>query len=303
MRVTFIANPNAGRGRTEAFIGRHRETLGVDATLEWTRAPGHAVELARKARADSDVVCAIGGDGTVHEVVNGLMPDPVPFVVIPVGSGNDFAGMFGFPRTPDELRAVLDARMGIRVDVLECDGRYCANSSGLGLEALVTKKSLGITWLRGLPLYLSAALRALASFDCPPMTIRLDDGEVICGERLMVSVGNGVSAGGGFHLTPDAYPDDGLIDLCIVERMGRSRILRLLPTAIKGGHTTARGVMMRRTPAVAIEAERPFHMHVDGEYLGETTGPLRFRVIPRSLPLLVRGDAPARTERDLEKIL
>jgi diacylglycerol kinase (ATP) len=198
---------------------------------------------------------------------------------------------------------VLSDGMGVLIDVLECGERYCVNSSGLGLEALVTKKSLSIKRLRGLPLYLSAAIRALVSFDCPPMTLRLGDGETVEGERLLVSVANGVSAGGGFRLTPDSFPDDGEIDLCIVERMPRARVVRLLPRAVNGSHTRARGVMMRRTPEVTIEADRPFHVHVDGEYLGEQKGPLRFRVIPRCLPLLCRRDAPARTKHPPTKIL
>jgi YegS/Rv2252/BmrU family lipid kinase len=303
MRIAFIANPHAGRGRTEAFLSRHERTFGHEAEVLWTEAPRHATELARAARDRCDVVCAIGGDGTVHEVVNGLMPDPVPLVIIPAGSGNDFAGMFGCPRTPEELADVLAHGAGVMLDVLDCTERYCANSTGIGLEALVTKKSLSIRRLRGLPLYFTAAVRALASFDCPPMTLTLGDGETIVGERLLVSVANGVSAGGGFRLTPDSFPDDGELDLCIVERMPRARIVRLLPRAIGGSHTRAKGVMMRRTSEVTVESERPFHCHVDGEYLGEQPGPMHFRVIPRCLPLLCRGEVPTRTKHPPMKIL
>jgi diacylglycerol kinase (ATP) len=306
MHVTFIANPRAGRGRTESFFRRFEtgaRELGHEAEVLWTEAAGHATALARDAALRADVVCVVGGDGTVHEAVNGLMPKPVPIVVMPLGSGNDFAGMFGCPRSSEELIAVLADGVGVRTDVIECGETYCANSAGLGFEALVTKKSLSITRLRGLPLYLTAAMRALASFDTPPMTIRLADGETIAGERLLVSVANGVSAGGGFHLTPDAYPDDGEIDLCIVAAMGRARILRLLPRAIGGSHTTAGGVAMRRTPEVTIEAERPFHVHIDGEYKGEERGPLRFKNIPRCLPVLCSKHSPARTRGGLEKII
>jgi YegS/Rv2252/BmrU family lipid kinase len=303
MRVTFIVNPRAGRGRTGAFLARYRDRLGGEADVVWTRSPGHATELARRARDESDVVCAIGGDGTVHEVVNGLMPTPVPLVVIPVGSGNDFAGMFGFPRTPEEFTRVVEAGVGLRVDVLACGERYCANSIGLGFEALVTNKSLAIKGLRGLPLYLAAAMRALVSFDCPPMTIRLADGEVIEGERFMVSVCNGVSAGGGFRLAPDALPDDGLIDLCIVDRMSRRRVLRLLPSAVSGGHTTAAGVTMRRSSEVSIETERPIHTHLDGEYQGQLAGPLRVRALHRRLPILCAGRDSTSTSQPLSKII
>lgn len=288
MRITFITNDRAGRGRASAFIARYRDRLGGEAEVLQTQAPGHAVELARRAREESDVVCAVGGDGTVHEVINGLMPAPVPLAIIPAGSGNDFAGLFECPRTPDEFADVVEAGVGVSIDVLDLGGLYCANSIGLGFEALVTRKSLSIRRLRGLPLYVLAALRAMVRYDCPPMTIRLADGEVIAGDRLMVSVCNGMTSGGGFRLAPDARLDDGELDLCIVEPMGRLRILRLLPSAINGGHTGDPGVTMRRTREVMIESGRPFHAHVDGEYQGELTGPLQVRVLRRRLPVLCR---------------
>jgi YegS/Rv2252/BmrU family lipid kinase len=303
MRITFIANPHAGRGRTLAFLARYRDRLGGEADVLWTDAPGHATELARRAREHSDVVCAVGGDGTVHEVVNGLMPDPVPLVVIPLGSGNDFAGMFDFPRTPEDFTRVVAEGMGLHVDVIECGPHYCVNSIGLGFEALVTRKSLSIRALRGLPLYVTAAVRAMISYDCPPMTIRFPDGEVISGERLMVSICNGVRAGGGFRLAPDALPDDGEIDLCIVDRMTRRRLLQLLPSAVAGRHTGADGVIMRRSSEVTIEAQRPFHAHIDGEYQGELAGPFHVRTLHRRLPIVCGPNTAVSTAEPIRKVL
>jgi diacylglycerol kinase (ATP) len=303
--IAFIANPTAGRGYTQRFIERfEREARDLDQHIDvlWTKRQGHAVELAREAKQHCDVVCVAGGDGTVHEVVNGLMPDPVPLVVVPGGSGNDFASLFACPTTPHELVEVLRAGQGVRTDVIDCGIRYCANSVGIGFEALVTKQSLGIRNLRGLPLYLTAAARALVRYDCPPMTIELDD-ETITGERLLVSVGNGVRAGGGFYLTPDARVDDGRIDLCIVSPMGRLRILTLLPRSIPGKHTGNRAVQMRRSREVTLTAERPFHMHIDGEYVGMHTGPIAFRVIDRVLPVLSRPGVPLQYTQPAQPIL
>jgi len=296
MEIAFIANPAAGRGHTQRFVSRFEtEARELDQHIDvlWTERAGHARELAREARSRCDVVCVAGGDGTVHEVVNGLMPEPVPIVVVPSGSGNDFASLFNCPTTPGELVEVLRAGEGVHTDVIDCGIRYCANSVGIGFEALVTRQSLGIRNMRGLPLYLTAAARALVRYDCPPMTIQLDD-ETLTGERLMVSVGNGVRAGGGFYLTPDALADDGRIDLCIVRPMGRLRILTLLPRSIPGKHTGASAVDMRRSREVTLSAERPFHMHIDGEYVGMHTGPVEFRVIDRVLPVLSRPGMPLR---------
>jgi len=306
MEIAFIANPTAGRGRARSFVesfSRRAKELDSDIDVMWTTGPGHATELAREAARHCDVVCVSGGDGTVHEVVNGLMPEPVPIIVVPSGSGNDFAALFGCPTTPDELYETIADGMGNRVDVIDCGFRYCANSIGLGFEALVTKKSLSIGRMRGVPLYLTAVMRALWSYECPRMTITLDGGEPIAGRRLLVSVGNGVRSGGGFYLTPDAWPDDGLLDICMVDSLGRARILQLLPKSLGGSHTSAAPVRMERARRVEISADRPIHMHIDGEYVGEQSEPVRFDVLERKLPVLFLKDRPARTSEPLERIL
>jgi diacylglycerol kinase family enzyme len=163
MKVSFIANPTAGRGRTRALVESYAGALSGESELLWTQGPGHAVDLARSAATRSQVVCAVGGDGTVSEVVNGLMPRPIPMVVVPTGSGNDFASLVTCPRNPQELARVIADGTGSRFDVIDCGGRYCANSIGIGFEALVTYHSLSITEHARLPLYLLAVFKALRS--------------------------------------------------------------------------------------------------------------------------------------------
>jgi diacylglycerol kinase (ATP) len=307
MNLFVIANPHAGRGRVERFAGpflARAKALGRQLEFVWTEKPGHATELARTAAAGrADAVCVVGGDGTVHEVVNGLMPEPVPLLVIPCGSGDDFARLLGCPRTPDEAFAVLDDGMGALLDVLDCGIRYCVNSCGLGFEAQVTKNSRSIRWLKGLPLYLLAVGRALTEYHCPRVTITLDGGEVIAGRRLLVSVGNGVSAGGGFFLTPEAVPDDGLIDVCVVEKISRARMLRLLPLSLKGAHTDRPEVTMRRTRALTVDCDEPLHIHIDGEYLGDEQRTITFRVLDRRLPVLCKKDSPALFSQAAQRLL
>jgi YegS/Rv2252/BmrU family lipid kinase len=306
MKLTVIANPIAGRGRVknaaDSVLSAARAT-GRELDFQWTDGPGHAIELARLAKEGADVVCALGGDGTVHEVANGLMPDPIPMVVIPCGSGDDFAKLVGCPRSPEELFDVLDDGLGVRLDVVATGVRYCVNSCGLGFEAQVTKNSRSIKRLKGLPLYLLAVGKALAEFGCPRVVITLDDGEKIAGEKLLVSVGNGISAGGGFYLTPDAVPDDGMIDVCVVEKMGRVRMLGLLPLSLKGSHTSRPQVTMRRTRSLTVESEGPLHVHIDGEYLGDENRAITFTVLDRRLPVLCRKDQPVVCSQTLSRII
>jgi diacylglycerol kinase (ATP) len=306
MRVAILANPYAGRGRTRAFGEQLRpelEALGLTATFKWTEKPVEGIELARGLAGDHDILCVIGGDGTVHEAVNGLMPNPIPLVVVPSGSGNDFSKLFPCPRTPQELVETIKTGFGARIDVLDTGVRYCVNSIGIGFEALVTHHSRSIRRLGGVPLYLTAVFKALLSYDTPDLTIELPGGERLTGPRLLVSIGNGICAGGGFYLTPGALPDDGQLELCIVEALNRRRIVRLLPKALNGSHTDKPGVVMRTATAVKISSTAPYHLHIDGEYLGEKRWDLPINILQKSLPVLCRRDGHPRVHGELEKIV
>jgi YegS/Rv2252/BmrU family lipid kinase len=302
MRVSFIANPTAGRGRTRALVEGYARAVRGDVQLLWTQGPSHASDLARTAAAASEIICAVGGDGTVSEVVNGLMPRPVPIVVIPTGSGNDFASLLDCPRSAEELRQVIEDGIGLRLDVIDCGGRYCANSIGIGFEAMVTYHSLGIRRLRGLPLYLTAVVKALAAYECGHFTLSVDDATV-AGDFLLVSAGNGVRSGGGFYLNPRAYPDDGLIDVCVARRMSRARMLSILPSALRGAHVGKPGIDVFRGARVSVAADRPFPIHIDGEYLGRRETPLVLRIVPRCLPVLTRRGGKARHVGPLERVV
>lgn len=274
-----------------------------ESQLLWTQGPGHAGELARGTAPDSDLVCIVGGDGTVSEVVNGLMPHPVPIVVVPTGSGNDFASMVNAPATAAELAAVIREGAGWRLDVIRCGGRYCANSIGIGFEALVTFHSLSIRHLRGLPLYLLAVMKALATYESIEYTITVDGAGAGAGDYLLVSAANGPRAGGGFYLNPAALPDDGLIDVLTAQRMPRWRMLTILPRTLRGAHTACRGIAFHHGARVTIAAARPFPIHIDGEYLGRRAGPLELSVIPRCLPVLGKKNGAASMAAPRERIL
>ena len=303
VKISFIANPTAGRGRTRSMVETFARAVTGESRLLWTQGPGHAVELARSAAPDTDVVCIVGGDGTVGEVINGLMPRPTPIVVVPTGSGNDFASMVNAPTTADELAAVIREGLGWRLDVLDCVDRYCANSIGIGFEALVTYHSLSIRYIRGLPLYLLAVMKALASYEVIHYAITLDGAPAIEGDYLLVSAANGPRAGGGFYLNPGARPDDGLIDVFTASRMPRLRMLSILPRTLRGTHVGRPGLAFHRGTRVRIAADRPFPIHIDGEYLGRRATPLEMSVVPRCLPVLGMKNGAASMAAPRERIL
>ena len=142
-----------------------------------------------------------------------------------------------------------------------------------------------------------------ASLQCPPFTITTADGARFSGRQLLVSIGNGVRTGGGFYLTPNAYPDDGLIDLCIVKPIGRMKVLSLLPKSLNGSHVGSPEVTMVRTEHVDIDTDPAFPMHVDGELVEHAPARMHLSVRPRVLPVLCRPDDRNRLTHPLEKIL
>lgn len=308
MRDEFalIVNPRAGR-RTPVWeksaLGRLLAPLGLAVSLHETRGPGDARRIAREIAGRARIIGIAGGDGTVHEVVNGLLPSQTPVVVIPAGSGNDFASLLSAPGSPRELFRILEAGRGAEIDVLSIDGRYCVNSAGLGFEGLVNRLSHGGSRLGGRTRYAAALLRALrtpASYRLRITTPRRDD---ISGDMLLVSVGNGRRTGGAFYLTPGAFPDDGLIDICAVEAMSRMKMLRILPKSLRGAHVTRPEVRMLRAESVAIESDTGYPMHIDGEYCDGPPGRSDITLLPGALRILCGVSAAKVLSKGLKKIL
>lgn len=289
--VRVIVNARAGRGRGEDAAERVSaalESAGVDFEVERTNGKGHAIELAKRAHERGfRAICAVGGDGTLSEVVNGLAHatpagEPIgPLIALSRGSGNDFASIVGCPDDPAELRRVIEAPQVRRLDLLRLvlrdpDGertRYAHNSLGIGFEGRVNRESSHIRRLRGLALYGLAALRALRDPGSPRLEVEWEreDGarESTSGPFLMVTAGNGPRSGGGFFLTPDARHDSGTLELGLVTPLSRWRILALLPKSTKGTHVSHPAVRIVRCVGFALSSAEPLPMHADGEFLGD----------------------------------
>lgn len=302
----LIVNPRAGRRTAvwdESALRDLLGPLGLTVSVRATRGPGDARRIAQEIAGRVRVIGIAGGDGTVHEVVNGLIPHRTPIVVIPSGSGNDFASLFGGPRTPRELAEIVGAGRGAELDVLSIAGRFCVNSAGLGFEGLVNRLSHGDSRLGGRTRYAIALLRALGSRARFRFKITTPRGDGISGEMLLVSIGNGRRTGGAFYLTPGAFPDDGLIDVCAVESMSRAKMLRILPLSLRGAHVTRPEVRMLRAESLTIEADAGYPMHIDGEYLDAPPGRLEIELLPGALRVLCGDSAAGSLSKGLTKIL
>ena len=306
MKIIFIRNPWAGRGRSQPLINelnKQNPLPGWDVSIRVTEGPGDGARIAKQAASECDVVGIIGGDGTIHEVANGLMPNPRPIVVVPCGTGNDYASLIKCPVDIGQLSRVLEKGEGAQLDVLDMGNRYCINSAGLGFEGLVNQRSHHIKVVKGSLLYLLAVFQTLSKLRCPYFCVTTSDGVRIEGDKLLVSIGNGNRAGGAFYLTPDAAPDDGLIDLCIIDAMNWSKVLSLLPKSFSGGHVSRPEVQMLRTSSLAIETDPAFPMHVDGELVENAPASFTVELLPRALPVLCELHDKNVLSQPLEKII
>ena len=279
-----ILNPTAKRGnmeqiRTLICSRLEQEQAGY---VETTR-QGEAQERARDAARQGRPVIVIGGDGSVHEVVNGILEvgRRVPLSIVPAGSGNDFAWhTLKLPRDP--AAAIERAFTGqlIQADAGKMNGRYFANSFSVGLDAdiaVAAGKLKRFPFMSGFRLYYSSTLKQLLfGYDrCPWLTLRLDGGEQVDGLQprryVLMAVTNGPTYGAGFRINPNADFDDGLFDVCTIDYTPLLRALRLLPTVQKGEHGGLPEVTFFRARSVHIESQEPVNIQMDGETMSATT--------------------------------
>jgi YegS/Rv2252/BmrU family lipid kinase len=304
-RYLIIINPTAGRGlagRSIPQIEAELKKYNLDYKILLTERPWHSADLAEQgAKEGYDVVVAACGDGTANEVLNGLMRakkagyDKTAMGLIAIGTGNDFAYGMGVPGGVEIGCKILadDFRRRMDVGLLKGgdypDGRYFGNGVGIGFDAAAGFVAAKIRWIRGLLLYLIAAIETIFIYYKPP-TVRLsyDDKELIQ-PSLMISVMNGRRMGGGFYFAPDGNPSDGTFDLCIASSASRLRILQLLPYFMKGNQATQKEVKMehaRKLVATAMKGTLP--IHCDGETVAFETSEIAIELLPQQIEFVTQ---------------
>jgi diacylglycerol kinase (ATP) len=268
-----IYNPAAGRGRAERLLRELRDSLRAEIQFRPTVRAEHAVELATRAADEGFAkVVAAGGDGTIHEVANGLLRSgrrDVVFSVWPIGSANDYAftlGMIEWWKRRSEVlpTEILDVDVG-RVRVADRE-RYFVCNLGVGFNGMVNGEARETRWLKGMPLYAWAFLKSIVHhFAKPIMTIRFDGREVTT-PTLALSVLNGQREG-NFPLRPAASLTDGLLDYMHATRLSRGHLIRYLPAMATGNLPENHPlVQLGRARRIEVRSESPLCVHADGEF-------------------------------------
>jgi YegS/Rv2252/BmrU family lipid kinase len=273
--VYLLGNPASGRGRGAKALARVTtllEARGIKATVLQTGGPTDAIRLARQAaESEAELLLVIGGDGTIRDVAEGVIsaPGATTVGILPAGTGNDLARTLGIPT--QLVQAVEVALTGdpLELDVWRWNDTPFVNIAGVGLDAAVAGAvNRKFRNLHGPLAYVAGALYALPRFQPFPLTLQLPDGEW-SGTVWLAAFASGKCYGGGMQIAPNAAPDDGLLDIVVVEETSRIELLRQLPGLFSGRHVTHPKVRSVRAAAVEVHAP-PQEVTLDGELLGTT---------------------------------
>jgi diacylglycerol kinase (ATP) len=301
-KVKLIVNPNADLGRAWRNAADLRPIVEEFGGADWTGTvyPTHAIELARQAAEEGyELIISAGGDGTAHEVINGLMqvpPERRPRLgIVPLGSGNDFSHAVGMnPQPVLAMRQIFTGKPK-RIDIgkmVDEHGRteYMNNTLGIGFDATVTIRAHQLTNVHGFMMYFVAVLQTIIFNHAAPKMHIQTDAESWEDEIMMLTICNGPREGGGFLVAPEARIDDEIYHYATVGHVSRPMMLRLLPEVMKGTHGRFKVVRMGQCKKMEVKSEKPLVIHVDGEiYAGFGTDIRQFSIelLPGALEIIV----------------
>lgn len=300
MKYLFIANPVAGKGKTKKVLPNIKYILNsknIEHLIVETKAPGDTEKIISQFENDFDRIIIVGGDGTLHELLNSNKIDGKTFGVIPTGSGNDFAMTLGLKKKIEiDIETILLGKtlaldIGY-VEIEEFSGKrftkIFGNSLGIGFDAEVANEARKIKIIRGIFLYLLSVFKVLLFYK--PRKIEIKSTHLnIKGEIFMISVGNGKTAGGGFRLTPYGNPIDGKLDICVVHKISKFKVFRILPLAILGKHVTNKSVSYIQENQFEIISYAPVYVHADGEILTDNLKRAKVVVLNNKARFLTNG--------------
>jgi YegS/Rv2252/BmrU family lipid kinase len=284
--VALIVNPAAGGGRALRALPRAEQALraaGLRVRVERTRTIEHARELARAAGEAGEVAAALGGDGLVGAVADGLRGTDGRLALLPGGRGNDFARTLAIPREVEAAAALLANGRERAIDLGAVGERAFVGIASCGFDSDANRIA-NDTAVPGDLAYLYGALRALAGWRPARFELELD-GEAVAHVGYSVAAANGRQYGGGMRLAPDAALDDGAFDVVTVAAVPKRRFLRGLPRVFSGRHVLNDEVAVRRASTVTIAADRPFALYADGDPIAEL--PATVRTLPAAVRVIV----------------
>jgi len=272
--VTLLVNPHAGRGRAVGIghqVAADLGARGLRATVSTAESLPAMRAIAAEAVQQGDAaLVVIGGDGMSHLAIQEIAKTSTALGIIPAGTGNDFASALGLPGDVHAATAAiadaLEAAAHRRVDLARCGQRWWASVLCAGFDSAVNDRANRMRWPHGPRRYDLALLAELARLRAVPMTLNLD-GATVTLDATLVAVGNTSTYGGGIPICPRADPSDGLLDVTVVARISRRRLIRVTPTLRRGEHLAHPAVRTYRARTISVSCDEPpvITAYADGE--------------------------------------
>ena len=301
-----IVNPNAGGRKAEKDWPKIESLIkeqGIDYELIFTKYRHHAIQLVPEKITNNHYrkIIAVGGDGTVNEVVNGIFAQSavptkeIQLGVIMIGTGNDWGKMFDIPNDYSEAISLITAGKSFIQDVGHVSyfigdkekTRYFINCAGLGFDALVTEttnkdkdsgKSSTLSYFKSL-------IGSLFKYKPVDVKVQIDNREILNGKLFTLSLGIGKYTGGGMQQNPNAIADDGLFDLMLVDNIAKTKLIRKIKKLYDGSINDIEEVQSFRSNNLKVESDYKLMLEVDGESLGHA--PFTFGLISESLQVVI----------------
>lgn len=299
----YIVNPISGKGRGSKVIPLIKKCCkeaDVTPNIVLSEYKTHAIKLAKENSFKYKNIIAVGGDGTVNEVINGILEgnSSTKLCVLPVGSGNDFTKNINLPDNIKDILSVIvnpNKQNIIYSDIGEIvfkeygdnseKKHYFINGLGIGFDAYVAYLNQSNKTLSGILSYVLAVFKALVNYKMIDVIIN-SDRFYIKGEKLMISIGNGISSGGGFYLTPQAIINDRILNLSSFNSITRKRLLTALPMALLNKINKVPEAIMYKFNELSVELSEPYYVHCDGEVLSKKLISANIRVSEKVLNII-----------------
>lgn len=288
MSIKLIINPAAGKGsalKKSKKVIAELNSRDVKFDVEYTSYPRHGASIAKEASKSFEKVIALGGDGTVNEVGEGIVGTDAILGLIPLGSGNDFAKMLNISSNIREsIDTIINGKVR-NIDFIRVNDRISLNTAGVGFNGVVSDVAGKVKFLRGLPLYIYSVVKTAIRYKAIPLKITVDD-KVVEDIIFMVSVCNSKSEGGGFIVAPDAEIDDGILDVTIMRDTSLFKLLLNIRSAMNGNLNKLDEVDTIRGENITIESDFPMPLHVDGEVVSNSSGKISASILKGALKVL-----------------
>lgn len=291
MKHLFIINPAAGKGKGTIFVEHIKRLMDGRAEyyIEITKRKGEATEIVRKYTHEDDyIIYAVGGDGTINEVVNGMVGSESILAIIPAGSGNDFIRTI-YPHHKQEelLYKLLNGRREC-IDVFKINEKYFLNIASVGLDAEIVFNA-GLfknkSYIKSDAAYIISIFKTLFGYKSRKFRVSLDGKETCHNKILLLAVANGRFYGGGIPIAPKAKVDDAKADICLVKDLKLRKIFSIIPKLFKARHDEAEEVEFYRASQIKIESAEKFRVNIDGEIA--EADKINIEVMPQAIQVIV----------------